>query len=89
MKRWFMKLSTRVMASCHECTTHCSDHMEGALSDAQKTRLQRHLKLCAACRAYRDQTEASVLTLRELPKPEIDETEKGALLQRFRQRQAR
>jgi predicted anti-sigma-YlaC factor YlaD len=89
MKSWFLKLVSRFMATCEESTMHCSDHMEDALPDVAKTRVQRHLKVCWACRAYRDQTEAGVRTLKELPRQEISESEKDALLRQFRQRQAR
>jgi predicted anti-sigma-YlaC factor YlaD len=89
MMRWITKLASRFMATCQETTEHCTDLSEGALSDVERTRVHRHLKLCGACRAYQVQMETGVRALHELPREELSGPEKDELLRRFRVRQAR
>jgi anti-sigma factor RsiW len=89
MMRWIAKLAGLFMATCRETTERCTDLAEGALPDAEKKRVVRHLRVCSACRAHKAQTEVGVKVLRELPKPVLDEAERDALLQRFRSRRGR
>lgn len=89
MMRFIAKLAGRFMATCQESTEHCTDHVEGALPDAERVRIERHLRLCSACRAYRDQTATGVRTLQSLPKPEISQAERDALLRRFKESRPR
>jgi anti-sigma factor RsiW len=87
MMRWITKLASRFMATCQETTAHCTDLSEGALSEAERTRVRRHLRMCGACRAYQVQMEVGVRALHELPKQELSEAEKQELLRRFKERQ--
>jgi len=43
---------------CGTWKKRISDAMDGALTEARKARLERHLRDCAACRAYRDELTA-------------------------------
>ncbi len=88
MMRWIAKLTGLFMATCQETTERCTDLTEGALSDEQRTRTLRHLRICPACKAYKAQTEVALKVLHDLPEPELGPAEKDALLRRFRQRQA-
>jgi predicted anti-sigma-YlaC factor YlaD len=89
MMRWIAKLAGLFMATCRETSERSTDLAEGALSGVEKRRVERHLRVCWACRAHRAQTEVGVKVLGELPKPELDRAEKEALLQHFRSRQGR
>lgn len=89
MKRWFTKLASRFLGNCREATEGCTDLAEGAMSEADRARVQRHLRICGACKAYKAQMETSVRALRELPRDELEETEKQQLLRRFREKSVR
>jgi anti-sigma factor RsiW len=89
MMRWIAKLAGLFMATCRETSERCTDLAEGALSDVERKRVERHLRVCRACRAHKAQTEVGVKVLNGLPKPELSASEKDALLQRFRQRRLR
>jgi anti-sigma factor RsiW len=89
MKAWFIRIVSKFMATCRETSDACTDLAEGALSDAERARVRRHLRLCPGCRAYRAQMEAGLKALHELPPQELAETEKDDLMRRFRERQER
>ena len=89
MMRWIAKLSGLFMATCRETSERCTDLSEGALSDVERKRVERHLRVCSACQAYRAQTEVGVKVLSGLPKLDLDPSERDALLQRFRARPGR
>ena len=92
MNAWLSKLAglTRFfMASCRETSERYTEMAEGGLPEAERARVQRHLKRCGACQAFHGQMETGVRALRELPREELAEGEREALLRRFRERRAR
>lgn len=46
--------------SCADALELMTDHLEGALSDADAARMRAHLAGCEACRVYLDQLRATI-----------------------------
>jgi anti-sigma factor RsiW len=86
MPRWITNLLSRFMGTCREATAEATNLTEGALPEAERARLQRHLLICPGCKAHRAQMETGVRALRALPAEPIEDAEKDALLRRFRTR---
>ncbi len=79
MMRWIAKLAGLFMATCQETTERCTELAEGALPEVEKKRVERHLRMCSACRTHKSQTEVGVKVLGELPKAELQRGgERGA-----------
>ena len=45
-------MSARPYITCRELIGFIADYFEGAFAEVQSTDFQRHLVLCASCRAY-------------------------------------
>ena len=45
-------MSARPFITCRELIDFLADYFDGALSEQQSSDFQRHLPLCASCRAY-------------------------------------
>jgi len=86
MKAWIQRMLGRALGTCRETTAHASEVLDGTLPPDVAGRVHRHLVICPGCKAYRAQMEASVRTLKELPKEEISADEKDRLLRQFRGR---
>ncbi len=94
MNRWTSKLAHLTchllgMSTCREATDGITEMSEGAMSEADRVRVQRHVRRCGACQAYRAQMDVGLRALKELPRQELAETEKDDLMRRFRERQER
>ena len=46
--------------SCADALELMTDHLEGALSEADATRMRAHLEGCAACKLFLDQLQATI-----------------------------
>jgi anti-sigma factor RsiW len=51
--------------SCADALELMTDHLEGALSDADTARMRAHLEGCQACRVYLDQLRATIEIVHE------------------------
>jgi anti-sigma factor RsiW len=51
--------------SCADALELMTDHLEGALSDADAARLRAHLAGCEPCRVYLDQLRATIEIVHE------------------------
>jgi anti-sigma factor RsiW len=89
MTRWITKLTTHLMGTCRLATEGCTDLAEGAMPEADRARVRRHLWLCPGCKAYRAQMETGMRALRELPREELGEAEKDEAVRRFRERRGK
>ena len=50
--------------SCADALELMTDHLEGALSEADAGRMRAHLEGCEACRVYLDQLRATIEIVR-------------------------
>ncbi|MEK6251175.1 MAG: zf-HC2 domain-containing protein [Actinomycetota bacterium] len=46
--------------TCRELVELITDYLEGALSDADRTRFAVHLEICGACRTYIEQMRLTI-----------------------------
>jgi len=72
-----------VMLTCKQMTEMATDRAEGALGLLDRLRFDRHLAGCGGCQAYVRQLEATILTLRRLPEPEIPPALDHAIMAQF------
>ena len=56
--------------SCADALELMTDHIEGALSDADTERMRQHLAGCEACSVYLDQLRATIRIVSETGPPE-------------------
>jgi anti-sigma factor RsiW len=73
--------------SCADALELMTDHIEGALSDSDASRMRAHLAGCEACKVYLDQLRATIEIVRETGPTEefpIDPQRVGALAALFR-----
>lgn len=71
--------------NCRELTERVTDYLEGALSPAERNRLETHLAGCAGCQGYFDQMRQMVGALRRLADEPVPAAAREKLLQAFRQ----
>jgi anti-sigma factor RsiW len=61
-----MDETRRLLAiSCADALELMTDHLEGALSDADAVRMRAHLAGCEACKVYLDQLRATIEIVRQ------------------------
>jgi anti-sigma factor RsiW len=73
--------------SCADALELMTDHLEGALSDADAERMRAHLAGCEPCKVYLDQLRATIGIVQEAGPPEefaIDRERVDALAELFR-----
>jgi anti-sigma factor RsiW len=73
--------------SCADALELMTDHLEGALSDADAARMRAHLDGCEACKVYLDQLRATIGIVREagpLEEFPVDRKRVDALVDLFR-----
>lgn len=56
--------------SCADALELMTDHLEGALCDADRERMSAHLAGCEPCRVYLDQLRATIAIVHEAGPPE-------------------
>jgi anti-sigma factor RsiW len=73
--------------SCADALELMTDHLEGALSEADAARMRAHLNGCEACEVFLDQLRATVSVTRTAADPEefeVDPTRMDSLVELFR-----
>jgi anti-sigma factor RsiW len=73
--------------SCADALELMTDHLEGALSDADAARMRAHLDGCEACKVYLDQLRATIEIVHETGPPEeipVDPQRVDSLVELFR-----
>ena len=73
--------------SCADALELMTDHLEGALSDADAARMRAHLAGCEACGVYLDQLRATIGIVNEAGPPEefsVDPQRIDSLAELFR-----
>jgi predicted anti-sigma-YlaC factor YlaD len=81
-----MDAMTRDDMACRELVEAVTDYLEGALSNADRTRFEEHLDICRGCRTYLDQMRRTIeLTGRLSPADlAIEPSTRDRLLAAFR-----
>lgn len=59
--------------NCSEYVAHCSDHLDGLLSQADRAAFDEHRRHCLTCRRYAAVLEQGATLLHALPEPELPE----------------
>ena len=73
--------------SCADALGLMTDHLEGALSDADAARMRAHLAGCEACAVYLDQLRATIEIVHDTGPPEaftVDPQRLDSLAKLFR-----
>ena len=70
--------------TCHELVELVTDYLEGALSDAERTRFEYHLNYCEGCESYVDQMRRTIATVGRLRAEDTDPVAVEGLLGAFR-----
>jgi anti-sigma factor RsiW len=77
----------QLVISCADALELMTDHLEGALSDADAARMRAHLNGCEACKVYLDQLRATIEIVHETGPPEeirVDPQRVDSLVELFR-----
>jgi anti-sigma factor RsiW len=70
--------------TCKELVELVTDYLDGALSAADRTQFERHVRACAGCRAYLGQMRAIVRAAGRLAGIDLPPTARSPLLAAFR-----
>jgi predicted anti-sigma-YlaC factor YlaD len=70
--------------TCRELVELVTDYLEGALSDADRTRFDEHLEICEACRTYINQMRRTIEVSGRLTEEALEPSARDALIDAFR-----
>lgn len=70
--------------SCRELVEIVTDYLEGAMSAAERARVERHLRGCPGCTTYVEQMRETVRLTGRLREDDLQPDARDALLQAFR-----
>ena len=70
--------------TCQELVELVTHYLEGALSEDDRRRFDRHLDRCPGCVTYLDQLRVTIRLTGRLRQDDVDPVARDALLARFR-----
>jgi anti-sigma factor RsiW len=70
--------------TCQELVELVTDYLEGALSSDDQHRFEAHLDGCDGCRAYLEQTRATILAVGGVNDADLDPAMRQRLMDSFR-----
>ena len=70
--------------NCDELVEIVTEYLEGALSDADRSRFERHVDACAGCANYLDQIRRTIELAGRVTADDLTEETKTELLAAFR-----
>ena len=70
--------------SCQELVELVTSYLDGALPDADRLELDRHLETCDGCRQYVEQMRTTIVLAGEARPLDLTPEAEGALLAAFR-----
>ena len=70
--------------TCREVVALLTDYLEGALPASERERVDAHLHMCPDCRAYVEQTRATIGALGRLREADVPPAILGELAETFR-----
>jgi predicted anti-sigma-YlaC factor YlaD len=71
--------------SCAELVELVTDYLEGAISDAERARIEAHLDICEGCRNYLQQFEITIAATGRLTEEEVPPEAISPLMEAFRE----
>ena len=74
----------RLAITCQAAVELMTDYLEGALSEIERRRFERHLHYCPACLRVLDQLRATVETVGRLDPDRVDPDVRDGLLSLYR-----
>jgi hypothetical protein len=70
--------------TCRELVEVVTDFVEGAMSDADRARFERHLGTCAGCTAVMSQFRTAIEVTGRLTEDQVSEDQRDAMREVFR-----
>ncbi len=70
--------------TCRELVELVTGYLEGALSDADRTRFEEHLEICGACRTYIEQIRLTIEASGQLTEEALEPSARDAFMDAFR-----
>jgi anti-sigma factor RsiW len=70
--------------TCRELVEVITDFVEGAMSDADRARFERHLGECAGCAAVMSQFRTTIEVTGRLTEDQVSEDQRDAMREVFR-----
>lgn len=70
--------------ACRELVEVVTDYLEGALSDRERMRFERHLEGCEGCRSYLEQMRTTIQRTGRLTPEALSPAMRDRLLRAFR-----
>jgi anti-sigma factor RsiW len=70
--------------ACQELVEVVTDYLEGALSDRERIRFERHLEGCEGCRSYLEQMRTTIRLAGRLAPESLSPAMRDRLLRAFR-----
>ncbi|HEY5904753.1 MAG TPA: zf-HC2 domain-containing protein [Actinomycetota bacterium] len=70
--------------TCRELVEVITDFVEGAMSDADRARFERHLGECAGCTAVMSQFRTTIEVTGRLTEGQVSEAQRDAMREVFR-----
>lgn len=70
--------------SCRELVEVITDYFDGAMSDGQRARLERHLGECSGCQAVVSQFRTTIEVTGRLTEDQVSEEQREAMRDVFR-----
>lgn len=71
--------------TCRELVEVITDYLDGAMSDVNRTRFERHLGECEGCTTVVDQFRSTIETTGRLTEDHVSEKQREAMREVFRQ----
>ena len=72
--------------TCQEVVELVTDYLEGALSEEDRARFERHLELCDGCTRYVDQIRMTIAAVGRIEESDVPPEMREGLLAAFRER---
>ena len=69
--------------TCNELVDLVTDYLEGALSEEDRVRFERHIQLCGCCARYLEQMKVTIRTVGRIPEDSLSAEARAALLAAF------
>ena len=66
---WLRRRSSKDEFDCDDIRSNCSDYVDEEMAPAHEAKFQSHMNDCPDCGTFVNTFRATVVTLRDLPRP--------------------
>ena len=66
---WLRRRSSKDVFDCDDIRSNCSDYVDEEMAPAHEAKFQSHMNDCPDCGTFVNTFRATVVTLRDLPRP--------------------